>query len=85
MSPGKRGSPAPGGAAKGAEGGCGSGGGRSWALRGGKLRAAETGRCGATAQRAVCQGEASAPASGERARGAGDDAPSCGADSVGGP
>ena len=30
-------------------------------LRGGKLRAAETGRCSATAQRAVCRGEASAP------------------------
>lgn len=65
-------------------------GGGVGALRGGKLRAAETRRCSATAQGAVeCLGEAATPCipNIERAgsAGPGTTPPSCGADSVGGP
>lgn len=78
----------PGGAAQGLRRGAEGEGGRVGALRGGKLLAAEIRRSGAPQPRgAVCLEKPLPLRSDVRARGqrgAGDDAPSCGADSVGG-
>lgn len=79
----------PGGAARGPRAGAEGEGGRVGALRGGKLLAAETQRSSAHSPGGRCVWEKPLPLRSDlRARGqrgAGDDAPSCGADSVGGP